>query len=42
MLMKHLIEKYHADQLSYSQIEQLMIDHPELEEINRHIIQKGI
>jgi spore coat polysaccharide biosynthesis protein SpsF len=40
-LVKLLIEKYKADELSYNKIEDILDQHPELVEINSHIGQKG-
>ncbi len=40
-LVKLLIERYKADELSYSKIEDILDQHPELVEINSHIGQKG-
>ncbi len=40
-LVKLLIEKYKADELSYRKIEDILNHHPELVEINSHIGQKG-
>jgi spore coat polysaccharide biosynthesis protein SpsF len=41
-LISHLIEKHHADTLSYSEIENVLLQHPELIQINAHIKQKKI
>jgi spore coat polysaccharide biosynthesis protein SpsF len=41
-LINILIEKYNADQLAYTAIEQLLIAHPELSAINAHIEQKKV
>ena len=41
-LMKVIIEKYRADELSYQKIEDILIQHPELAEINAHIGQKEL
>lgn len=41
-LIKQLIEIYDADKLSYNEIEAILIQHPELVKINRHIEQKKI
>ena len=41
-LIKQLIEKYHAEQLTSIEIENLLIKHPELVEINANIVQKKI
>jgi spore coat polysaccharide biosynthesis protein SpsF len=41
-LIKELIEKYKADQLSYTEIEHILITHPELSAINAHIEQKKV
>lgn len=41
-LIKQLIEKYHADQLSYNEIELILHRHPELVAINKEIEQKKI
>jgi spore coat polysaccharide biosynthesis protein SpsF len=41
-LIELLIRKYHADQLSYYEIEQLLADHPELSAINAHVEQKKV
>lgn len=39
-LIKQLIEKYNAENLSYNEIETLLNQHPELTSINKHIEQK--
>lgn len=41
-LIRQLIETYHADQLSYVEIETILTEHPELTDINKHIEQKKI
>jgi spore coat polysaccharide biosynthesis protein SpsF len=41
-LIRQLIEIYHADQLSYAEIETILMEHPELVSINKHIEQKKI
>lgn len=41
-LVKALIEKYNADQLSFSEIENTLIQHPELVAINGHVEQKKV
>lgn len=41
-LIKALIEKYNADKLSYSEIEEILLNHPELAAINSHIEQKKV
>jgi spore coat polysaccharide biosynthesis protein SpsF len=39
-LVKTLIEKYNADRLPYTEIEKILLEHPELVAINAHIEQK--
>jgi spore coat polysaccharide biosynthesis protein SpsF len=39
-LVRQLIETYRADRLSYSDIETILAEHPELININKHIEQK--
>lgn len=39
-LVKNLIEKYNAQDLPYTEIEKILVDHPELVAINQHIEQK--
>lgn len=41
-LIKILIEKYNADKLSYNEIENILLQHPELGRINEHIEQKKV
>ena len=41
-LIKQLIEKYHAADLSYNEIENILIQHPELTELNARIAQKKV
>ena len=41
-LIKRLILDYTAEKLSYTEIESILMDHPELVKINRHIEQKKI
>ncbi len=41
-LIKILMEKYHADQLNYSEIETILVNHPILVNINKDIVQKKI
>ncbi len=41
-LIKELIEKYNADNLSYNEIESILINHSELVKINSHIEQKKV
>jgi spore coat polysaccharide biosynthesis protein SpsF len=41
-LIKQLIEKYHADEMPYNEIENILIQHPELCAINAHIEQKRV
>jgi spore coat polysaccharide biosynthesis protein SpsF len=41
-LINILIEKYNADQLAYTAIEEILIAHPELSAINAHIEQKKV
>ena len=41
-LIKVLIEKYHADKLSFFEIEEILSEHPELVAINAHIEQKKV
>lgn len=41
-LIRSLIETYHADQMSYNEIENLLEKHPELVAINSHIEQKKL
>jgi spore coat polysaccharide biosynthesis protein SpsF len=41
-LIELLIRRYHADRLSYYEIEQLLVEHPELSVINAHIEQKKV
>jgi len=41
-LIKVLIEKYKANELSYNEIEKILNEHPELIEINKHIEQKKV
>lgn len=41
-LIKILIEKYNADQLSYNEIENILIEYPEMASINAHIEQKKV
>ena len=41
-LIKALIETYKADQLNYSEIENILVKHPELVRLNSHIEQKKI
>jgi spore coat polysaccharide biosynthesis protein SpsF len=41
-LIRQLIENFHADQLSYHEIEHILQTHPELAGINAHIEQKKV
>lgn len=41
-LIRTLIEQYEADKLPYTEIEQLLISHPELSAMNAHIEQKKV
>ena len=41
-LIRELIEKYDAEKLSYNEIETVLVQHPELININGHIEQKKI
>lgn len=41
-LIKQLIENYHADELPYTEIEKIMLQHPELVAINANIEQKKV
>ena len=41
-LIKQLIEKYHAENLSYNEIENLLLQHPELVELNANTVQKKV
>ncbi len=41
-LIKALIEKYNADQLTYVEIEKILLQHPELVALNAHIEQKKV
>jgi spore coat polysaccharide biosynthesis protein SpsF len=41
-LIKILIEKYNADKLSYIEIENILLEHPELTALNAHIEQKKV
>ena len=41
-LIKTLIENYNADQLSYNEIENILLQHPELIAMNAHIEQKKV
>jgi spore coat polysaccharide biosynthesis protein SpsF len=41
-LIKQLIDKYNAAELSYNEIEKILRDHPELIAINSHIEQKKV
>jgi spore coat polysaccharide biosynthesis protein SpsF len=39
-LMEELIQKYHCDEMNEDQIAHVLLEHPELKEINQHIEQK--
>jgi spore coat polysaccharide biosynthesis protein SpsF len=39
-LMEVLIQKYGCDQMNENQIAKVLLDHPELKQINQHIEQK--
>jgi spore coat polysaccharide biosynthesis protein SpsF len=41
-LIKTLIEKYNAETLSYNEIENILLQHPELVALNEHIEQKKV
>ncbi len=41
-LIKTLIEKYKADKLNYVEIEKILLEHPQLLEINKNIEQKKV
>ena len=41
-LIKQLIENYNADELPYTEIEKIMLAHPELIAINANIEQKKV
>lgn len=41
-LIKILIEKYNADHLAYTEIEKILVEHPELRTLNAHIEQKKV